>query len=99
MKLAEFKKAGHWPTLLSSFLYFDIGFMAWVALSPLIVYITKDLGITDGQKFTLIAIPTLSGALLRIPLGAMADRIGPNSQALLHKLLLCWLAPMFGNLD
>ncbi len=76
MKLAEFKKSGHWPTLLSSFLYFDIGFMAWVALSPLIIYITKDLGLTDGQKFTLIAIPTLSGALLRIPLGAMADRLG-----------------------
>jgi NNP family nitrate/nitrite transporter-like MFS transporter len=37
MKLAEFKKAGHWPTLLAAFLYFDISFMAWVALGPLIV--------------------------------------------------------------
>jgi len=27
MKLAEFKKAGHWPTLLAAFLYFDISFM------------------------------------------------------------------------
>src|SRR5439155_123067 len=32
MKFAEFKKAGHWPTLLAAFLYFDISFMAWVAL-------------------------------------------------------------------
>ncbi len=99
MNMAEFKKAGHWPTLLSSFLYFDIGFMAWVALSPLIVYITKDLGLSDGQKFTLIAIPTLSGALLRIPLGAMADRAGPKLTGTIAQIIVmvaCAYVWMYG---
>ncbi len=88
MNLKDFKKAGHWPTLLSSFLYFDIGFMAWVALAPLIIYITKDMGLTDGQKFTLIAIPTLSGALLRVPFGWLADSIGPKLTGIIAQVIV-----------
>ena len=76
MNLSEFKKSGHWPTLLAAFLYFDIGFMAWTSLGPLIVYITKSMSLSVDEKFTLVAIPVLSGAILRIPLGALADRIG-----------------------
>ena len=57
MKFAEFKKAGHWPTLLAAFLYFDISFMAWVALGPLIVYIAPDMNLAVNEKFTLVAIP------------------------------------------
>ncbi|MGO9742659.1 MAG: MFS transporter [Roseiarcus sp.] len=78
MKLDDFEKAGHWPTLLAAFLYFDIGFMAWTSLGPLIVYITKNMGLSVDEKFTLVAIPVLSGALLRIPLGLLADRVGPK---------------------
>ena len=57
MKFAEFKKAGHWPTLLAAFLYFDISFMAWVALGPLMVYIAHDMNLAVSEKFTLVAIP------------------------------------------
>ncbi len=73
MKFAEFKKAGHWPTLLAAFLYFDISFMAWVALGPLIVYIVRDMNLAVDEKFTLVAIPVLAGALLRVPMGLLAD--------------------------
>ena len=76
MKLADFKKSGHWPTLLSAFLYFDISFMAWVSLGPLMVYIAKAMNIPIEQKLTLVAIPVLSGAILRIPMGILADTIG-----------------------
>ena len=31
----SFLKAGHTPTLLSAFLYFDLSFMVWVMLGPL----------------------------------------------------------------
>src|ERR687898_643547 len=61
MKFAEFKKAGHWPTLLAAFLYFDISFMAWVALGPLMVYIAHDMNLAVSEKFTLVAIPVLAG--------------------------------------
>ena len=33
MKLSDFRKAGHAPTLLSAFLYFDVSFMVWVFLN------------------------------------------------------------------
>ena len=86
MDISEFKKAGHWPTLLAAFLYFDIGFMAWVALGPLIVYITKSMNFTVDEKFMLVSIPVLAGAILRIPLGIMADRIGPKLTGILAQV-------------
>ncbi len=76
MKLAEFKKAGHWPTLLAAFLYFDVSFMAWVSLAPLMIYITKGMQIPVEDKLSLVAIPVLAGAFFRVPLGLMADAIG-----------------------
>jgi NNP family nitrate/nitrite transporter-like MFS transporter len=76
MDFQAFKKAGHWPTLLAAFLYFDISFMVWVSLGPLIVYVTRDLPISLEEKFTLVALPVLGGAVLRIPMGLLADRFG-----------------------
>ena len=35
MKLSDFRKAGHTPTLVSAFLYFDVSFMVWVLMGPL----------------------------------------------------------------
>lgn len=78
MRLQEFKQAGHWPTLLAAFLYFDISFMVWVVLGPLSLYLTQELNLTIEEKFTIVAIPILAGALLRIPLGMLADHIGPK---------------------
>jgi len=88
MKLDDFKKAGHWPTLLAAFLYFDIGFMAWTALGPLVVYVTREMNLTVDAKFTLIAIPVLSGALLRIPMGLLADAIGSKTTGILAQLVV-----------
>ncbi|HYA81452.1 MAG TPA: MFS transporter, partial [Methylocystis sp.] len=76
MKFADFKKAGHWPTLLAAFLYFDISFMAWVSLGPLMIYITKDMGLSVEEKLSLVSIPVLGGAFFRLPLGVIADHIG-----------------------
>ncbi|MBV1706436.1 MAG: MFS transporter [Hyphomicrobiales bacterium] len=76
MNIAEFRKAGHWPTLLAAFLYFDISFMAWVSLGPLITFVAHDLHLSVPEKFSILSIPVLSGALLRVPLGILADTIG-----------------------
>ena len=78
MRIRELKESGHWPTLLAAFLYFDISFMVWVVLGPLAVYITQELQLPIEEKFTLVAIPILAGALLRIPLGLLADHFGPK---------------------
>ena len=76
MKFSDFKQSGHWPTLLGAFLYFDISFMAWVALGPVMIYIATAMHISVEEKLTLVAIPVLSGAILRVPLGLLADTIG-----------------------
>ena len=88
MKFAEFKKAGHWPTLLAAFLYFDISFMAWVALGPLMVYIAHDMNLAVSEKFTLVAIPVLAGALLRVPMGILADIIGAKRTGMIAQASL-----------
>ncbi len=76
---SDFRKAGHWPTLLAAFLYFDFSFMVWVALGPLILYIGRSLHLSVADRFNVVAIPILAGAVLRIPLGALADHIGAKA--------------------
>lgn len=88
MNFQDFRRAGHWPTLLAAFLYFDFSFMVWVTLGPLIVYITKDLDIPIEAKFTLVAIPVLAGAVLRILLGWLSDHIGPKKTGIMAQLVV-----------
>ncbi|MBI4715870.1 MAG: NarK/NasA family nitrate transporter, partial [Nitrospirae bacterium] len=78
MTTKGFLKSGHFPTLFSAFLYFDISFMIWVMLGPLGVHIAKTLELTPAEKGLMVAIPILSGALLRLPLGMLVDSIGPK---------------------
>lgn len=52
--------------------------MAWVLIGALGVYIARDFGLTPGQTSLLVAIPLLGGALVRIPIGVLTDRIGPK---------------------
>lgn len=84
----SFLKAGHTPTLLSAFLYFDLSFMVWVLLGPLGVAIAKDFGLTPAQKGFMVAVPVLSGALLRLVAGVLVDHIGPKRTGLIGQLLV-----------
>ena len=88
MKLGELKTAGHLPTLLAAFLYFDFSFMVWTMLGPLATEISQSLAthgfqLDPNQKATLLALPILSGAILRIVLGFLVDQIGPKKTALI----------------
>jgi NNP family nitrate/nitrite transporter-like MFS transporter len=67
---------GHSPTLLASFLHFDISFMLWVLLGALGIYIAESAGMGAAQKGLMVAIPILTGSALRVPLGILSDRIG-----------------------
>jgi NNP family nitrate/nitrite transporter-like MFS transporter len=110
MNLRAFRNAGHFPTLFCAFLYFDVSFMIWVLLSPLAMtligqffpqgpeearadYMTR---VAFAKDF-MLALPLLAGAVLRLPLGAMADRWGGRRTAMLGMtltavpLLLGWL--------
>jgi len=100
MRLQEFAKSGHPPTLFSAFLYFDVSFMVWVLLGVLGAHIANDFGLTASQKGLLVAIPILGGSLVRIPMGILVDRIGPKLTGILGQLLvmipLVW-AWLFGR--
>jgi NNP family nitrate/nitrite transporter-like MFS transporter len=67
---------GHKPTVFAAFLHFDLSFMIWVLLGALGVSISESLGLSAGQKGLMVAIPILSGSLMRIPLGLLSDRFG-----------------------
>lgn len=73
-----FLKAGHTPTLLAAFLYFDLAFMVWVILGPLGVQIAKDLNLSHAEKGLMVATPVLAGALLRIVMGVLVDHLKPK---------------------
>lgn len=51
-----FFQAGHLPTPLACFLYFDIGFMVWVLLGPVPVFFLRMavLGGGNGAVFQLV---------------------------------------------
>jgi NNP family nitrate/nitrite transporter-like MFS transporter len=88
MRLRSFLQAGHTPTLFASFLYFDLSFMVWVMLGPLGVAISRDLGLNAAEKGLMVAIPVLSGAILRVIAGLMVDHIGPKRTGLISQLIV-----------
>lgn len=83
-----FWNAGHKPTLFAAFLYFDLAFMVWVLLGPLGPDIAKDLGLSPAQKGLMVAVPTLSGAVLRLVNGLLVDRIGPKLTGAIGQLIV-----------
>lgn len=87
MRIKDFVKSGHTPTLLSSFLYFDISFMIWVMLGALGTFIAEDFGLTPAQQGMMVGIPVLGGALLRIPMGLLADRFGGRRMGMIGMVL------------
>ena len=100
MKLSDIKSSGHWPTLLTAFLYFDFSFMVWTVLGPLGAQIGESLQLSTQQKGFMVAVPILSGAILRILLGMLVDRIGAKNTGIIGQLIViaglaaAWLVGM-----
>lgn len=83
-----FWQAGHRPTLLAAFLYFDVAFMVWVLLGPLAPIISQQLGLDPAQKGLMVAVPTLAGAVLRLVNGLLGDRIGPKRTGTINQIIV-----------
>ena len=97
MRLSELKNTGHWPTLLSAFLYFDFSFMVWTVLGPLGAQIGETLNLSPEQKGLIVALPILAGAVLRILFGLLVDRVGGKNAGIMAQfvvitgLALAWI--------
>jgi NNP family nitrate/nitrite transporter-like MFS transporter len=71
---SAFLKAGHLPTLIACFAYFDLSFAVWVLLGPLAVLIAQDLHLDAGEKGLMVALPVLAGAALRFVNGILVGQ-------------------------
>ncbi len=89
----SFLKSGHFPTLLSSFLYFDVSFMVWVLVGASSTFIVQDFGLSPAQKGLMVGIPILGGSLLRIPMGLLADKFGGKRMGMIGMILT--MIPLF----
>ena len=84
MNAKVFLKAGHWPTLLASFLYFDFCFAVWVLNGAMAPFISESFGLSPSQKGLMLSVPILAGALMRFPLGILSQYIGRKNAALVE---------------
>ncbi|MET3105883.1 NNP family nitrate/nitrite transporter-like MFS transporter [Oxalobacteraceae bacterium GrIS 2.11] len=85
---ASFWRSGHTPTLFCSFLYFDLSFMVWYLLGPMQIQIATSLHLTTQERGFMVATPILAGAILRVFMGLLADRIGTKRAGLLGQILV-----------
>ena len=97
MQASSIGHKGSVATVIASFLHFDMSFTIWVLLGSLGIFITKDLRLSPAQQGLMVAIPVLSGSLLRVPMGLLSDRFGGKRIGvsillfLFLPLLLGWL--------
>lgn len=76
-----------------STLAFTVCFMVWMMFAVLGVPIKELLQLNETQFGLLAATPVLTGSLVRLPLGLLADRFGGRSVFFL--LMLSCVAPLY----
>lgn len=90
-----FLKSGHGPTLFASFLYFAFSCCIWVLNGAMAPFITEEFNLTPAQKGLMLSIPIFAGALMRFPLGLLAQYIG-RKKATLVEMALIAVAMLYG---
>lgn len=86
-RFVKFSKAGHLPTLISSFFYFDVCFAVWVLNGAMAPFISEQFHLSPAQKGLMVSVPIMAGALMRFPLGVLAEYIGRKSAAIVEMSL------------
>ena len=90
-----FLRAGHGPTLFAAFLYFAFSCCIWVLNGAMAPFISETFSLTPAQKGLMLSIPIFAGALMRFPLGVLAQYIG-RKRATLVEMGLIAVAMLFG---
>ncbi|MFN7087586.1 MAG: MFS transporter [Burkholderiales bacterium] len=65
-----------WSVVTASTLAFTVCFMVWMMFAVIGIPIKKDLGLNETQFGVLVALPVLTGSLIRLPLGMWTDKFG-----------------------
>ncbi|MDZ7865367.1 MFS transporter [Acidovorax sp.] len=97
LQFRDFFKSGHSPTLWSAFLYFAFSCAVWVINGAMAPFITESLKLTPTQMGIMLSIPIFAGALMRFPLGILAQYIG-RKNATLVEMAGIFIAMAYGYL-
>ena len=73
MKSENYKR---YSVLIFSTFAFTVCFMIWMMLAIVGVKVQEQLGLNETQTGILMAVPVLSGSLIRVPLGIWTDKFG-----------------------
>jgi MFS transporter, NNP family, nitrate/nitrite transporter len=90
-----FLKAGHAPTLGAAFFYFSFSCCIWVMNGAMAPFISESYNLSPAQKGVMLSIPIFAGALMRFPLGVLAQYIG-RKNATLVEMAMIMVALLFG---
>ena len=90
-----FLKSGHSPTLFAAFLYFAFSCAIWVLNGAMAPFIKEAYQLSAAQMGLMLSIPIIAGALMRFPLGVLAQYIGRKPATLVEMGLIC-VAMLFG---
>lgn len=90
-----FLKSGHLPTLFAAFLYFAFSCGIWVLNGGMAPFISEAYQLSPAQMGLMLSIPIIAGALMRFPLGLLAQYIGRKSATLVEMGLIA-VAMLFG---
>ncbi|MFC5430639.1 nitrate/nitrite transporter [Paraburkholderia denitrificans] len=82
-----------WSVLLVSTLAFLVCFVVWMMFGVLGVRLRDELGLNSTEFGLLTATPVLSGAIMRLPLGAWTDRFG--GRIVMTSLLVVCAIPVY----
>jgi len=93
----KFLRAGHPPTLAASFFYLTFTFVIWVLNGAMAPFISEAYSLTPAQKGLMLSVPIIAGALMRFPLGVLAQYIGRKRATLVEMGLIAG-AMLFGYL-
>jgi NNP family nitrate/nitrite transporter-like MFS transporter len=70
------ERANATRNLVLATLAFAVAFVGWSLIAPLAKRFQDDLDLTNTRTLMLTAVPVILGSLLRIPVGALTDRLG-----------------------
>ena len=70
------QKYKQWAVVTASTTAFTICFMVWMMFAVIGIPIKQSLGLNEMQFGILVAMPVLTGSLIRLPLGMWTDRFG-----------------------
>lgn len=86
-------KQQQWSVVIMSTLAFTVCFMVWMIFAVIGIPIKAELSLSETQFGLLVAMPVLTGSLIRLPLGMLTDRYG--GRLVFALVMACTIIPVF----